>query len=124
MLLSGPRDDIPAVLAALDAFVHPAIAESFGMVIVEAMAMARPVLSTPVGIAPEVIMPGETGLLCVFVPTLTHWLRGLCELMTLRPSWPGARGGGAPAGPGFHCGVHGEPLSRGLRSLALRCFAR
>ena len=28
----GPRDDIPELLAAFDVFVHPAIAESFGMV--------------------------------------------------------------------------------------------
>ena len=61
VVLCGPRDDVPDVLAAVDVFVHPAVAESFGMVIVEAMAMARPVLSTPVGIAPEVISAGETG---------------------------------------------------------------
>jgi glycosyltransferase involved in cell wall biosynthesis len=59
----GPRPDVPELLAAFDVFVHPAIAESFGMVIVEAMAMARPVVSTPVGIAAEVIQPGLTGIL-------------------------------------------------------------
>ena len=74
VLLCGPRDDIPDVLAAIDVFVHPAIAESFGMVIVEAMAMARPVLSTRVGIAPEVIRPARPGS-CAHRPTRARWPR-------------------------------------------------
>jgi glycosyltransferase involved in cell wall biosynthesis len=87
VLVGGPRSDIPDVLAALDVFVHPAIAESFGMVIVEAMAMARPVLSTPVGIAPEVIVPGQTGLLCS-PPEPAALARGLRNMLALRSSWP------------------------------------
>ena len=46
VLVCGPRSDIPDVLAAIDVFVHPAIAESFGMVIIEAMAMGKPVLNS------------------------------------------------------------------------------
>jgi glycosyltransferase involved in cell wall biosynthesis len=57
------RTDVPELLAATDLFVHPARAESFGMVIVEAMALARPVVSTPVGIAPDVVQDGVTGVL-------------------------------------------------------------
>jgi glycosyltransferase involved in cell wall biosynthesis len=57
------RQDIPALLAATDLFVHPAHAESFGMVIIEAMAMGCPVVSTPVGIAPEVVEHAVTGML-------------------------------------------------------------
>jgi glycosyltransferase involved in cell wall biosynthesis len=64
LLVCPPRTDIRELLAAFDVFVHPAIAESFGLVILEAMAMARPVLATPVGIAPELIVPGVTGFLC------------------------------------------------------------
>ena len=92
ILVCGPRDDIPDVLAAIDVFVHPAVAESFGMVIVEAMAMARPVLSTRVGIAPEVITAGETGLLCSSSDP-SALASGLGEMLALRPSWPeiGAR---------------------------------
>lgn len=63
VFLTGPRADVAEMLAAFDVFVHPALAESFGMVIVEAMAMAKPVVSTPVGIAPEVIEAGVTGVL-------------------------------------------------------------
>jgi len=93
VLLCGPRSDVRGALSAFDVFVHPAIAESFGMVIVEAMAMARPVLSTPVGIAPELIEPGETGLLCASPDpgALAEGLRGMIEL---RSRWS-AMGAGA-----------------------------
>jgi glycosyltransferase involved in cell wall biosynthesis len=57
----APRDDVPDVLGAFDLFIHPALAESFGFATVEAMAMARPVVSTPVGIAREVIEDEVSG---------------------------------------------------------------
>jgi glycosyltransferase involved in cell wall biosynthesis len=57
------------------------------MVIVEAMAMGRPVLSTPVGIAPEVVETGVTGVLAsgTGVEALTE---GLHALLALRERWP------------------------------------
>jgi glycosyltransferase involved in cell wall biosynthesis len=58
----SPRRDVPEVLAAFDVFVHPALAESFGLALVEAMAMARPVVATPVGIAGDVIEDGVSGI--------------------------------------------------------------
>jgi glycosyltransferase involved in cell wall biosynthesis len=86
VVFAGPRDDIPQLLAALDAFVHPAIAESFGMVIVEAMAMGKPVLSTPVGVAPEVVKSGESGVLCASSGR-ADLERGLRDLLSLRDRW-------------------------------------
>lgn len=87
VVFTGPRHDIPEVLAAFDAFVHPAVAESFGMVIVEAMAMGLPVLSTPVGIAREVISGHENGVLSSGSdPAALE--KGLQELLELRSSWP------------------------------------
>lgn len=86
VLFPGPRSDVPQLLAAFDAFLHPAVVESFGMVIIEAMAMARPVLSTPVGIAPEVIRTGITGVLCAG-HTQHSLVEGLQTLMGLRSSW-------------------------------------
>lgn len=86
VLLCGPRNDIPELLAAFDVFVHPAVAESFGMVIVEAMAMARPVLSTPVGIAPEVIKSGETGVLCRSAEPVAL-AEGVRSMRDLRSRW-------------------------------------
>lgn len=86
VVVTGPRSDVPEMLAAFDAFVHPAIAESFGMVIIEAMLLAKPVLSTPVGIAPEVITDGETGVLCRGHDESSLAV-GLEALLELRPRW-------------------------------------
>jgi glycosyltransferase involved in cell wall biosynthesis len=58
----APRRDVPQVLAAFDVFVHPALAESFGLAPVEAMAMRLPVVATPVGIARDVIEDGVSGI--------------------------------------------------------------
>lgn len=41
---SQPRDQLPALLRSSSVFVHPALEESFGMVVLEAMAMGIPVL--------------------------------------------------------------------------------
>lgn len=83
----GLRRDIPDVLAAFDVFVHAALAESFGQVIVEAMAMARPVVTTPVGIAREIVEDGVSGVLCK--GTSPEDLRqGIVEALMLRDRWP------------------------------------
>jgi L-malate glycosyltransferase len=58
----APREDIPDVLAAIDVFVHPALAESFGFAVVEAMAMAKPVVSRRVGIVGDVLIDGVSGI--------------------------------------------------------------
>ncbi len=97
VVFAGPRDDVPQLLAALDAFVHPAIAESFGMVIVEAMAMAKPVLSTPVGIAPEVIEQRRNGFLAAGSDA-DALADGLRELVAARPRWDGAAARAAVSG--------------------------
>jgi glycosyltransferase involved in cell wall biosynthesis len=87
VILPGPRADVPEVLAAMDVFVHPAVAESFGMVIIEAMAMAKPVLTTPVGIAPEVVRDGETGVLSR-AANAADLAAGLRSILALRGQWP------------------------------------
>jgi glycosyltransferase involved in cell wall biosynthesis len=63
LVLLPRRPDIPEVFAAMDVLVHPSRTESFGQVIIEAMAMGLPVVSTPVGIAPDVLADGECGAL-------------------------------------------------------------
>jgi len=60
---TGWRDDVPDVLAVADVFVLPSVNEGFGRVVVEAMAMARPVVATAVGDVPAVVRDGVTGLL-------------------------------------------------------------
>jgi FkbM family methyltransferase len=83
----GRRDDVPELLAATDLFVHPALAESFAMVIVEAMAMACPIVSTPVGIAPDVIRDGETGVLAADA-TVDALAAALVKALSMRDRWP------------------------------------
>jgi glycosyltransferase involved in cell wall biosynthesis len=59
----GPRRDVPALMHAIDAFVMPSIWEGFGLVLLEAMAAARPIVASRVATIPEVVVDGETGLL-------------------------------------------------------------
>jgi glycosyltransferase involved in cell wall biosynthesis len=87
VVISGPRTDVPELFASFDVFVHPALAESFGMVIVEAMAMATPVLSTPVGIAPEVLSSPGAGIL-VEDASPEALAEGLTQMLNRRSEWP------------------------------------
>ena len=57
------RTQITDVLAALDVVVVSSRYEGCCNVILEAMAMAKPVVATAVGGTPELIVPGETGWL-------------------------------------------------------------
>jgi len=59
----GPRRDVPAFMHAIDAFAMPSIWEGFGIVLLEAMAAARPIVASRVATIPEVVLDGETGLL-------------------------------------------------------------
>ncbi len=63
VLFVGTRRDIPTVLAALDVFVLPSRFEGLSLALLEAMAMARPVVATAVSGTVEVIRDGETGVL-------------------------------------------------------------
>jgi glycosyltransferase involved in cell wall biosynthesis len=63
VIFTGHREDVPRVLAALDLLVHGARAEPFGRVLVEAMAMARPVVAFADGGVPEIVVDGQTGRL-------------------------------------------------------------
>jgi D-inositol-3-phosphate glycosyltransferase len=56
-------DDVPRLMTALDIFVLPSFSETFGLVVVEAMAMERPIIATNAGGLPEIITNGKTGLL-------------------------------------------------------------
>lgn len=64
ILFTGYRDDIPALMHALDVVVHSSIEpEPFGMVIVEAMAAGTPVVAADRGGPVDIVEPGTTGLL-------------------------------------------------------------
>lgn len=60
---TGWREDIPDILASVDLFVLPSLGEHFGRVLIEAMAMGKPIVATDSGGVPEIVIHGETGLL-------------------------------------------------------------
>jgi len=59
----GERTDVPALIAGLDVFVLPSIAEGMSNTLLEAMAAGRPVVATGVGGNPELVEDGVTGTL-------------------------------------------------------------
>jgi glycosyltransferase involved in cell wall biosynthesis len=61
--LLGVRQDVPAVLAALDVAVFSSTSEGSPLSILEAMEAGRPVVATRVGGVPELIEDGVHGLL-------------------------------------------------------------
>ncbi|MBN1875653.1 MAG: glycosyltransferase family 4 protein [Anaerolineae bacterium] len=63
VVFTGQLKDPQFALAAMDIFVHPGDPEPFGLVNVEAMAMANPVVAFAHGALPEIVVAGETGYL-------------------------------------------------------------
>lgn len=59
----GVRRDVPDLLAAADLLVMSSRWEGLGLVFLEAMNAARPIVATAVGGVPEVVRDGDTGLL-------------------------------------------------------------
>lgn len=66
LILAGMREDVPAMLAAMDVFCLPSYREGMPRTIIEAMMMGKPVVATNIRGAREEVMEGQTGLL---VPT-------------------------------------------------------
>lgn len=59
----GYQTDIFPFLHAMDCVVLPSIMEGFGFVLVEAMAVGKPVIASRVGGIPEIVEDGVTGIL-------------------------------------------------------------
>lgn len=62
----GARNDIGAIMQALDVLVVNSSVEPFGLVVLEAMASGTPVLAAAVDGIPEIIEPDKNG--CLFPP--------------------------------------------------------
>jgi glycosyltransferase involved in cell wall biosynthesis len=59
----GWRTDAADILADVDLAVMPSRWEGFGLTALEAMALGKPVVASQVSALPEIVVPGETGLL-------------------------------------------------------------
>ncbi|MCX6026771.1 MAG: glycosyltransferase family 4 protein [Chloroflexi bacterium] len=59
----GWRGDIASFMADVDVLAVPSRSEGFGLVVLQAMALARPVVASRVTALPEVVESGQTGTL-------------------------------------------------------------
>ncbi|MDQ7028778.1 MAG: glycosyltransferase family 4 protein [Ardenticatenia bacterium] len=63
VVFTGHLEDVRPALAAMEIFVHAGDPEPFGLVNLEAMAMAKPVVAFAHGALPEIVNDGTTGIL-------------------------------------------------------------
>jgi glycosyltransferase involved in cell wall biosynthesis len=63
VVFTGYRRDVPALMRSFDVFVLPTRTETFGKVVIEAMAAARPVVVSNVGGIPEIVSRSDLGTL-------------------------------------------------------------
>ncbi|MBN2570455.1 MAG: glycosyltransferase family 4 protein [Deltaproteobacteria bacterium] len=59
----GHRNEINHIMASIDVLVLASLQESFGRVLIEAMACGKPVVATRCGGPEEIVVDGETGFL-------------------------------------------------------------
>jgi glycosyltransferase involved in cell wall biosynthesis len=112
MHFAGWRDDVADVLALADVFVLPSEREGFGRVLVEAMAMARPVVATAVGGVPDIVLASQTGLLVP--PADPAALAGAVQALLDDPARAARLGaaGRARAESTFGLGAHVDGVER------------
>ena len=63
VIFTGNQEDMPSIYAMIDLFTLPSLTEGTPLVLLEAMAMQKPIIATKVGGVPQVIRDGETGIL-------------------------------------------------------------
>ena len=91
---AGHRDDVPELLPGLDVFAMASRYEGLPCAVAEAMAAGLPVVATAVNAVPDVVMPGETGLLVS--PERPRQLAAAIRLPARRARRGGPDGRGGP----------------------------
>jgi glycosyltransferase involved in cell wall biosynthesis len=84
-VFTGYRSDVPRLLSAMDVAIFPSSYEAAQYVMLEAMAMAVPIVITPAGLAIDLIQPEANGVL---VPV--HDTRAMADAVVRLlgdPSW-------------------------------------
>lgn len=63
LTFAGFQSNVPEWMQAMDVFVHASDREPFGIVVIEAMALGKPVIAGSAGGPAEIVTDGEDGLL-------------------------------------------------------------
>ena len=85
MILTGARRDVAACLDAMDIAIHSSTnPEPFGRVLIEAMALGRPLIAPREGGPLEIVVDGETGVL--IPPRDTAALAGAIDRLVSDPA--------------------------------------
>jgi len=63
VIFTGNQDNTVPLYAMMDAFILPSLTEGIPLTLLEAMAMGKPVVATPVGGVPEIIKDSVNGVL-------------------------------------------------------------
>jgi len=77
----GWRQDVAEVVSTFDIFVLPSLNEGMGRVLVEAMALGKPIVANDIGGIPDLVVDGENGYLVPVgdVETLAARIRRLLD---------------------------------------------
>lgn len=81
----GHQAELRRWLAGADIFLHTAVGEAFGNVLIEAMASGLPVAATRSGAVPELVVDGESGMLVPESPVEVQALAGAIQSLALDP---------------------------------------
>lgn len=84
VIFTGPRRDVERFYSIFDIFALPSLRETFGVVLLEAMSFAKPVVATRAGGVLDIVVDNETGFLVA--PRDTEALAGKLMLL-LRNQW-------------------------------------
>jgi glycosyltransferase involved in cell wall biosynthesis len=108
---TGARDDVPAILAALNLLLLPSRWEGMPYIVLEAMAAGLPVVATPVDGARDLILDGVTGALAEDIEAQALG-RALARVLAMEPA---VRNDLGQAGRERATRVFGlEPMIKGL----------
>ena len=81
----GFIDNVPSLLTKLQVFVQPSLSEGQGITVMEAMAAGCPVVASATGGLPDLVRPGENGLLVA--PGNVEELALAIAMLLEQPAW-------------------------------------